>query len=316
MRLLPLVLTIALALPLAAAKPPQPSAEPATDETRRPLLWSVSDADNTVYLLGSFHLLKADDYPMPAEINRAFDDAESLMFEIDPREMTAPETMVTARKYMLYEDGKSLSKVLPEATLDKLGKAVTAGGGSLQAMEQSEPWAISLGLVLGVTQALGFKAELGLDQHLMSRAAKAGKPTAGLETIDDQMRAMDAVPHAEQASGLDEFLDDPAKAATQMQDMHRWWRLGDVDKLDTMMRVEMAEKTPHSYKLLNKDRNNAWMPLLEQRLTGSTSDDTLVVVGSLHLLGADGVVEKLRAKGYKVERVCDTCNDKAPARAH
>ena len=140
LRLLPIFLTAALAMPMAVAHPPKPITTPAAKEARQPLLWAVSDADNTVYLLGSFHLLKADDYPMPAEIDRAFDDAESLMFEIDPREMTAPETMVTARKYMAYEDGKSLSTALPKSTLDKLGKAVAAGGGSLQAMEQSEPW--------------------------------------------------------------------------------------------------------------------------------------------------------------------------------
>ena len=160
------------------------------------------------------------------------------------------------------------------------------------------------------------KAELGLDQHLMARAAQAGKPAAGLETIDAQMRAMDTVPHAEQAAGLDELLSDPAQAAAQMQDLHRAWRQGDAARLDTTMRVEMAEKTPHSYRLLNVDRNRAWMPLVQQRLTASTSDDTLVVVGSLHLLGADGLVEKLRAKGYKVERICDTCNDKDSAQAH
>lgn len=308
--LFPLIVAAALAMPLSAAAPPQPS-KPAPAEVRRPLLWSVSDADNTVYLLGSFHLLAPTDYPMPAEIDRAFDDAESLVFEIDPREMTAPETMVTARKYMLYEAGKSLSTVLPKSTLDKLGKMAAAGGGSLQAMEQSEPWAISLGLVLGMTQTLGFKAELGLDQHLMKRAAEAGKPAAGLETIDDQMRAMDAVPYAEQAKGLDEFLSDPAEAARQMRDIHRLWRLGDVDRLDALMRVEMAEKSPHTYKLLNGDRNSAWLPLIEKRLSAPGVDDTLVVVGSLHLLGVDGLVEKLRAKGYTVERVCDAC--KAPA---
>ncbi len=316
LRLLPIVLTAALAMSVAAASPPKPPTTPAADEARRPLLWTVSDANNTVYLLGSFHLLKADDYPMPAEIDRAFDDAESLLFEIDPREMTAPETMVTVRKYMAYEDGKSLSTALPKSTLDKLGKAVAAGGGSLLAMEQSEPWAISLGLVLGMTQAMGFKADLGLDQHLMARAAKAGKPATGLETIDDQMRAMDAVPHAEQARGLDEFLSEPAKAATQMQDMHRWWRAGDVARLDNLMRLEMAEKSPQSYKLLDVDRNKAWLPLLEQRLTGSTTDDTLAVVGALHLLGADGLVEQLRAKGYKVERVCDACNSHVSPHAH
>ena len=286
---------------------PNAQATQAAQSTSKPLLWKVSDADNAVYLLGSFHLLKQDDYPLPAEVDRAFDAAESVLFEVDPAEMTAPETMVTMQKYMAYEDGQSLSKALPKATLDKLGTVVSASGGSLAALEQSEPWAVSLGLVLGITQAMGFKADLGVDRHLMERAAKAGKPTAGLETIDAQMLAMDSAPYAEQAKGLDEFLSDPQKAVKQMGDMHAWWRAGDVDKLDREMRVEMAKDTPETYRLLNVARNDAWMPVVEKRLTESKKDDTLVVVGTLHLLGEDGLVEKLRAKGYTVERVCDAC---------
>jgi len=166
---------------------------------------------------------------------------------------------------------------------------------------------VSLGLVLGVSQAMGFKPDLGLDRHLMDRAAKAGKPTGGLETVDDQMKAMDAVPYPEQAQSLDEFLQDPRQAMQQLEDMHAWWRAGDVARLDKDMRADMAAKTPQSYRLLDVDRNNAWLPQVEKRLTGSKSDDTLVVVGALHLLGADGLVEKLEAKGYKVERVCEAC---------
>ena len=311
LRLLTLALAAAFALPAHADQPkpvaPAAAAAPAAKGTERPLLWKVSDADNDVYLLGSFHLLKPDDYPMPADIDRAFDDAESLLFEVDPREMTAPETVAMMQKYMAYDNGESLSKVLPKATLDRLATLVSASGSSVQALEQSEPWAVSLGLVIGVSQAMGFKPDLGLDRHLMDRAAKAGKPAGGLETVDDQMKAMDAVPYAEQAQGLDEFLQDPKKAMQQLQDMHAWWRAGDVERLDKDMRAEMAAKTPQSYKLLDVDRNNAWLPQIEKRLTGSKSDDTLVVVGALHLLGADGLVEKLKAKGYKVERVCEAC---------
>ena len=305
-RLLSLALVAMLAFPAAFAQQPQ-AAAPAAQTARHPLLWKVSDADNSVYLLGSFHLLKQEDYPLPKEIDAAFDDAESLVFEVDPREMTAPETATTIRKYAAYEEGQSLSTVLPKPTLDKLGNLVSLTGGSVQTLEQSEPWMVSLSLVLGITNAMGFKAELGLDRHLMERAAKAGKPTSGLETIEAQMKAMDTVPYAEQASGLDEFLDDPKKAIQQMQDMHGWWRSGDVAKLDGEMRAEMANKTPESYKLLDVDRNDAWLPKIEARLKDSKSDDTLVVVGTLHLLGEDGLVEKLRAKGYAVERVCEAC---------
>ena len=321
---LPLALAIALAVTFAVpmANAAQQSANASIDKpapvaaqtaallpapVKRPFLWKVSDADNSVYLLGSFHLLKPDDYPLPVEIDRAFEDSESLLFEVDPREMTAPETGATAQKYMAYEPGKSLSTVLPKPTLEKLGKMMAAAGGSVQAMEQSEPWAVSLGLVMGMIQSLGFKPELGLDSNLMARAAKVGKPTSGLETVDDQFKAMDSIPYAEQAQGLDEFLDDPRKVAKELGEMHHAWRTGDVAKIDSGMRAEMATKTPVSYKLMNVDRNNGWMPQVEKRLTGSTKDDTLVVVGSVHLLGQDGLVEKLRAKGYKVERICDTC---------
>ena len=310
-RLLTVALAAALALPAAFAEQPPATVAKASAPAQQALLWKVSDADNSVYLLGSFHLLKPDDYPLPKEVDAAFDDAESLLFEVDPREMTAPETMATIQKYAAYDEGKSLSTVLPKSTLDKLGNLLSLTGGSVQVLEQSEPWMVSLSLVLGITNAMGFKAELGLDRHLMARAAEAGKPTAGLETIEDQMKAMDAAPHAEQASGLDEFLDDPKQSIKQMQDMHAWWRSGDVAKLDSEMRAEMAKKTPETYRLLDVDRNDAWLPKVEARLKESKADDTLVVVGTLHLLGEDGLVEKLRAKGYSVERVCDACE--APA---
>ena len=300
-----LVLSLsALLLPMAQATAP---ANDAVATHARPLLWKVSDADNSVYLLGSFHLLKEADYPVPTEVDRALDDAEALVFEIDPQAMTSPDALASMQKFMAYDEGKSLRTVLPKATLDKLEAMVAASGGSLAAMEGSEPWAVSLGLLMGVTQAMGFRPDLGLDRHLMERAAKAGKPTSGLETVDDQFRAMDSVPHAEQAKGLDEFLEDPRKLVQQMDQLHAWWRAGDVARLDAEMRAEMASETPATYRLLNVDRNKAWLPQVEKRLTGSTKDDTLVVVGALHLLGADGLVERLRAKGYAVERVCDAC---------
>lgn len=296
-----------LALALCALLIPAAHADQPAQDGKRPLLWKVSDADNSVYLLGSFHLLKADDYPLPAEVDRAFDDSASLLFEVDPAAMTAPESVAAMRKYMAYEDGKSLSVVLPKATLDKLGTLVSASGGSLQALEHSEPWAVNLGLVLGITQAMGFRPELGLDRKLMARAQDAGKPAAGLETVEDQMQAMDAVPYAEQAAGLEEFLDDPQKSIREMGDMHAWWRAGDAAKLDAEMRAEMARKTPESYRLLDVERNQAWLPQVEKRLSDSKKDNTLVVVGALHLLGGDGLVEQLRAKGYTVERLCDAC---------
>ena len=317
MRLLkPLLLSAAIAAGCAtahAASPQAPSqgaAMAAAKAAPVPLLWKVSDADNSLYLLGSFHMLMADDYPVSADIDAAFEDAESLLFEIDPAALTSPDTIAKFQKASAYDDGRTLSQVLPAATRDKLETLLAASGGSIATFEAAEPWAVNLGLVLGIVQAMGFRSEDGLDRYFMARAEKSGKPVAGLESVDVQMAALDGTPHAEQIAGLDEFLSDPAKAVTEMRALHASWRQGDLKALDQKFRAEMAQESPDSYRLVNVDRNNAWMSTLEQRLKVAGSNDTLAVVGTLHLLGDDGVVEKLRAKGYKVERVCSVCAPK------
>lgn len=309
----PLLLSVAIAASciLAHAAAPESSQQAASVATARtapvPLLWKVSDADNSLYLLGSFHMLKVDDYPLSADVDAAFEDAESLLFEIDPAALNSPETVAKFQRATAYDDGRTLSQVLPGATRAKLEKLLAVSGASIVTFEAAEPWAVNLGLVLGITQAMGFSAEDGLDRHLMARAEKSGKPVGGLESVDVQMAALDGTPHAEQIAGLDEFLSDPTRAVTEMRTLHASWRQGDLKTLDQQFRVEMAQKSPVTYKLVNVDRNNAWMSTLEQRLKAAGSDDTLAVVGTLHLLGDDGVVEKLRAKGYKVERMCSVC---------
>lgn len=272
-----------------------------------PLLWKVSDADSAVYLLGSFHLLKPEDYPLSKDIDAAFDDAQTVVFEVEPSTLTAPDTAEKFRQAAGYADGRTLSQVLPKTTRDRLQKMLSVSGGSVEQMDAIEPWAVTLSLVLGMTQTLGFRQDQGLDATLMKRAADTQKPVAGLETVDDQIKALDSIPMNEQVSGLDELLANKQETMSDLVEMHDWWKRGDLKNLDEKMRVEMKQKTPVSYQLVNVARNDAWVPKIEQRLAESTQDNTLVVVGAMHLLGSDGVVDKLRAKGYKVERVCSAC---------
>ena len=304
--LLALLVAVGHAAGPHAAEPQAGAVVATTTNAPVPLLWKVSDADSHLYLLGSFHMLKPDDYPLSPDVDAAFADAESLLFEIDPSELNAPETIASFQAATGYDDGSTLSQVLPAGTFAKLEKLLAASGSSVSKVDAAEPWAVSLGLVMGVSQAMGFRQEHGLDRHFMALAAEAGKPVAGLEGIDAQLAALDGVPRVEQVAELDEFLTDPGKSMAEFRALHETWRAGDADKLDRKFRQEMADESPASYRLVNVDRNNAWVPLLEARLA-APEGDTLAVVGALHLLGDDGVVEKLRAKGYAVERICSAC---------
>lgn len=292
------------AAPAAAAKV-SPTAAPAAGTPPVPLLWKVSDRDNSLYLLGSFHLLKAEDYPLSAEVDAAFDDAERLVFEVPPSELADPSVGQRMHAFAGFGDGRKLSVVLPVDTREKLGRMLGASG--LAQLDGFEPWFVSLSLLLSASHKMGFQAEHGLDQHLMRRASDADKPTSGLETIDQQLQALDSTPLNEQIAGLQEFLDKPAEVPKMLGEMHDAWRAADLDRLNDLAVNQMREKTPETYRLINVARNDAWVPQLQAMLDDSRREDALVVVGAMHLLGSDGVVEKLQAKGYTVERVCSAC---------
>lgn len=271
-----------------------------------PLLWKVSDADNAVYLLGSFHLLKPGDYPVSADIDAAFAVASKVVFEVTPEQLADPTNAQRILDTASYGDTRTLRTVLPPGLHEKLALMLVPRDGSTALLDNYKPWFVNLSLVLGLSQALGFSADHGLDLHLMQRAAAAGKPTAGLESMEVQLRALDAAPIAEQIGALADFLDRPQAMPGLLADLHGAWRAGDVERLDALTRAQMHRHTPETYRILNVERNDAWMPQLRAMLDRSSSD-VLVVVGALHLLGDDGVVEKLQANGYRVERVCSAC---------
>lgn len=272
-----------------------------------PLLWKVSDADNSVYLLGSFHLLRPSDYPLSGDIDAAFADAESLVFEMSPEEMSSPTLGMQMAQAGMRADGTKLDSELSAKTVALLSAWLTDNGIPPQAIEGFEPWFAALTITITEMTKQGLDPKLGLDAHLAALAAKADKPTAGLETGTQQIAFLDGMGKEEQIQFLAEALSESRDAKEEMEKLHGAWRAGDADMLWREMAVQMKQDYPGLYKRINVARNDTWVPKIQKRLDETRKDDTLVVVGALHLLGPDGVVEKLRAKGYRVERVCSAC---------
>ena len=279
-----------------------------------PLLWKISDADNSVYLLGSFHLLKPEDYPLSKDVDAAFADAKSLVFEIPPQEIASPELAMQMGQAALRADGTRLDSDLSPALAQKLKAWLAANDASLQKtgfqprmLQLFEPWFVGLTVSIVEMTDRGLDPKLGLDQHLAAQAKASGKPTSGLETGVQQIAFLDSMDHDEQLQFLDEALSQSQEGRQEVEKLHAAWRAGDVATLWNGMAVDMRQHYPKLYRHINVERNDAWVPKIEQRLKTPGHDDTLVVVGALHLLGNDGVVEKLRAHGYKVERICSAC---------
>jgi uncharacterized protein YbaP (TraB family) len=309
-----LSLLLAAALPVLAASPTKQTA-PASSPV--PLLWKVSDADNSVYLLGSFHLLRKDDYPLSPDVDAALKDAESLLFELPPEEMGSVELGQSMFVAALRTDGTTLNDDLTPAMRTNYDKWVAAhdadirtmfgGAAGAELLQRMQPWMVGILISLAEAKAMGMESELGLDMHLSKAAKSANKPTGGLETGAQQLALFSSMSRDEQLQLLDEALTESVDGKRELETLHREWRAGDAQALWDGMGRETREKFPALYRRINVERNDAWVPKLEAKLRAKGTDDTLVVVGALHLLGSDGVVEKLRAKGYKVERICSAC---------
>ncbi len=272
-----------------------------------PLLWKVSGPKGAqLYLLGSFHLLKPDDYPLSTDVDKAFEASSSLLFELPPEDMNSPELATKMLQAASRRDGRQLKDELDAETWKRLQDYAAANNMPLERLVGLKPWFIGLTISISQMTRQGLDPQAGLDRHLMTRAAAAGKPATGLETAASQISMLDGMSADEQRQLLREALEQVDKGDEQSRQLHAAWRRGDDVLLWREMAAQMKREYPGLYQRINVERNDAWLAPLQQRLQAGQGS-TLVVVGALHLLGSDGVVEKLRARGYAVERICSAC---------
>lgn len=319
MRIHAWLLSALLAWPAASphaqsAAPGELPAAAAAIEAPVPLLWKVGNGERSVYLLGSFHMLAPADYPLSADVDAAFADAEALLFEMAPAEMESPTLALRMGEAALRIDGSRLDSQLPPETAEKLHAWYAANAARLQAsgmteqgLQMFEPWFV--GLTVGIVGMVdvGLDPALGIDRHFAAAAVAAGKPAAGFETGEQQIAFLDGMDEKEQVQLLEEALAGVQPGSSEVRTLHALWRAGDAAALWDGLAADMRRDYPELYRRINVERNDAWLPRIEARLQGPGSDDTLVVVGALHLLGEDGLVEKLRARGHAVERICSAC---------
>lgn len=269
-----------------------------------PAIWKVSDADNSLYLLGSFHALRPGDYPLSPEVDAAYADAEKLVFELPPEQMLSPELAVKLQKAGTLPAGARLQSRLPAALWHELSAWLKANPAiPPELFEQAKPWYAALLIGQVEMQKHGLASDQGLDVHFMERAGKDRKPVAGLEQASEQIALFDGMDETVQLQLLKESLQAQAGADRELRQLHTAWKAGDVDSLEKLTVIDFQARYPELNQRMNIDRNRAWLPQLAAMLDAETSDDALVVVGTLHLLGPDGVVQDLRRKGYTVERI-------------
>ena len=266
----------------------------------RNFLWkATSKSGGTMYLVGSVHLLPKDSYPLNPALEVAFKESDLLVEEADLGEMGVGAQMAFLSRGML-PSSTPLDKVLSPATYALLTKRAAEIGVPVEPLKLLKPWMVAQMLEVMQWQKAGFDPELGLDKHFYDLAQGTGKSVQGLETLDFQMSLFDGMTLAEQDHLLAETLKEIDTEQANMAKLMDAWKAGDAPTVERIV-LSALRQEPQLYQRLLVDRNKAWIPKLEALF--ARKGRTFVVVGAAHLVGPDGLISLLRAKGYSVEQM-------------
>lgn len=277
------------------ATPASPAANADDPASAVPANVPAPDAMRPSYLLATIHFGMPEEQGIDyAEIERTLGDVETFVNEANLDEAWKPE----------YDDYRWLPVENPLS--DMVGKEAFAKARALlpkvptQDLDRMKPWS-----VLALLEARGESGgEATMDARLQRIAEASGKRVLHLESLEQQLQALDCVPAAEHVRVLDERLRASWILRIESAQAMAWYRarnldawLADIDRMEGLSDEARAIEQ-RARRCLLEDRNARWIGQLETLFQDGPS---LVAVGAVHLVGPGGLLAALRRDGYRVE---------------
>ena len=278
---------------LPAAALADASAHPVT-------MWIAEGAGNRVYLLGSVHLLRERDHPLPQVIDAAYDDAEALYMELDMDDLDPLLMQATINRLGMLAEGTSLRDVMGEELYAEAARTAAQLDIPLDMLDRTEPWYAAITVEQLALTRLGFNAMYGVEMHLLHKATGDGKEILGFETVEQQVGYLDGLSLDAQRALLMLTLAETGAMHEVMDDLISAWRSGDIEYLENTL-LDDVSGYPELYDTIVASRNRLWVDTIDALL--GRDEDYLVVVGALHLVGEDGVPQLLEQRGVRITQM-------------
>jgi len=265
-----------------------------------PAMWSVSDADTTVYLFGTIHLLPADYKWRTPKFDQAIAGSNELVVETIIDEKNPTELMAVMARLAVSPGLPPISERVPPAKRALLADAIRKSGIPQAAFDRLETWAAAFLLLANQFKELELKGEEGVEVVLRGSFAAQGKPIGQLETNAEQLGFFDTLSEASQRMLLEGAIESSPETRKEFQAMLASWARGDVAAIARSFNSDLSA-SPELMNALIKRRNANWSKWIERRMAQPGS--VMIAVGAGHLAGKDSVIELLKRDGYRVRRV-------------
>lgn len=266
-----------------------------------PALYQAQKGELSVYVVGSIHAGKGNFYPLSPTIEQAFSKADALYLEIDPAQMQPQLMMQAMQKHALLDTPIPLKRRMSAANYQLFLKAIEKHKLPAHQLMFMRNWNIIVQLTVATIHEMGLNKEFGVDQHFAQKAAKAGKPVYGLETVEEQFAAISLMDEIDSKVLYENFFKEMGKAQQWLVDVEQAWRSGNSQKLSQLYQEydERQDQAELMQVLLDK-RNKNWQQAI---LKLSPKQTYMLVVGDMHVHGEGNILKLLKEVGFSVTRL-------------
>lgn len=273
-------------------------AQDVSSTTSNASLWEISKSGNYLFLGGSIHLLRVQDYPMPAAFDSAFEKSAVLILETDVDKLSDTEIVRYQNDKFMLPEGKTLQTVLDDAVYKRLENTVGAPN-VISAISQYKPSVAVNVLQIAYLQQNGF-TQNGADLYYLTKSKEKGKSIDFLEDIKIQIDMLGNMADGFENEYVSASLDEFPQYVNGVIMLISEWKAGREEAIEASLNAQ-KNKWPTIYKTMIYDRNMAWIQKIEQYLT--TERTEFVIVGLAHLHGYDGLLIQLRNRGYTIKQL-------------
>jgi uncharacterized protein len=262
-------------------------------------LWRVQGEHNSVYLLGSIHVLPATAYPLHPALQRAFNDSQRIVFEVDLNMVSQEAVLREFEEVGIYPPGDNLEHHVSRQTIRLVKDVLAKLGISYEKAKRFRPALLGELITGRYTELAGFREDLGVDRYFYSQAKSFRKPVLGLETVRDQARVLSSDDASGEARLVEAIVSLPAAKAVLDELVHAW-KEGHINTLDRLLNQD-EWSDPKNFETMFSYRNRKWLPQIQRFLRAD--GNYLVIVGSGHLVGDHGLIRALEDRGYRVKQL-------------
>ncbi len=287
---------LTLALLFFCVLTPAQAQEDGPGRTSFDLLWSIKGEQNRVYLLGSVHLLPHGARGLPEVVNAAYLTSDLVVFESDLFLIGSVDFEADELAQARYPAGKTIHDEMPADLMLQVEERAKILGLPIEILQRYRPWFFAQTLATAQFSRDGFPLDNGVDIRLYRQALDDIKLTDGLTPPQQHLATFADMDDAQNEAFLRSALADLDDTRAQISRILDIYRNADLTLLNTLSK-EMKQASPTLYKRLVADRNEQWMSKFEDYR--KHKDNVLVVVGAMHLVGDDGLIQRFRLRGWE-----------------